>query len=1013
MVISDFAIKRPVVTIVTMIALVAFGMTALFSLKTDELPDIQQPVVAVSVLYPGAGPEVVERELVDPIEEAISGINGIDKSFGYAQDGFAQVVTMFNFEKDLNDAAQETRDEVGAIRGKLPAEIEEPVITKFDPFEAAMIVLTLSSPQLSAAELTRLADPQITKLLRSVRGVAQAEIVGGIDRELTVQAHPDRLQAAGVSIAQLVLALQSQNLAAPVGRVTRASDERTIRLAGRLADPAQFEKVIVARSGDRVVTLGEVADITDGLEEPRSLATFNGKQAVGIEIIKAKGASTSAVSDAVEKKVEQIRAALPAGTTLDVVKDSGVRVEQSVGDVEMALLIGGLLTVLVVFLFLNSWRSTVITGLALPVSLLAAFIPVQMFGFTLNIMSLMGLSLAVGILIDDAIVVRENIVRHVERGKDHYDAARDGTAEIGLAVAATTFSIIAVFVPVAFMYGMAGQWFKPFALTIAASVLVSLFVSFSLDPMLSAYWPEPHREPGARVNIVTRTLDRFNHWFDVQSARYQDVIAWALHHRGMVFIITVGVFVGAFLLQGVFGGVDFVPQSDRGEINIVMDAPPGSSLDYTQSRAEAAAAAIRARKDVAYTYTNVGSQSGAVDRANIYVRLTPKADRPLSQPIIAREIRHELRRIAGADFAVFSNYFGLVEKDIQVQLRGPESVELTRIAQQVARAAASAPGAVDVGLSTRGQKSELAVNLNRALAGSLGISVMDVAQSLRPAFAGIDAGDWIDPSGETRDVMVRLTPQARRSAADLERLPLVVQGQDGLATVPLGQVAEIRERLGPAQINHLDGERAVIVQSNCEGRPFNDVVRDVRLRTAAVPLPPGYYINQGGSAEDQADFFSRIFIALGVAVMLMYLILVVQFGSFLDPLAILLSLPLSLIGVVLALIVTGDTVNIMSMIGVILLAGIVAKNAILLIDFAKWGQQHGMTLDAAVIAAGRTRLRPIIMTTVALIAGMLPVALGIGEGADFRAPLGRAVIGGTITSTMLTLIVIPTFYVAL
>ena len=1009
MFISDLAIRKPLVTVVSMLAIVVFGLFGLANLKTDEFPEVTPPVVAVSIVYPGASPQGVERELVDPVEEAIAGISGVDEIRSISQDGFGQIIVMFDFEKPLQEATQEIRDQISSIRGDLPVEMEEPILSRFDPQDQPIMSLTLSSPALNAAELTRIVDPGITKALRGIAGVASVTVRGAVEREMTVELQPHALQEAGVSVAQVVQALQQQNVAAPVGRVTGVLDERTIRLQGRLETPGQFADLVVTQRGDQVIRLSQLAAVRDGAEEARSLAVFDGKEAIGIDIVKARGYSTTDVAERIHEKVAQLQAALPGSAKLDVVVDKGERVEQSVHDVQKALMEGALLTVLVVFLFLNSWRSTVITGLALPVSVLAAFAAVWAFGFTLNTMSLMGLSLAIGILIDDAIVVRENIVRHVEMGKDHYTAAREGTAEIGLAVAATTFSIVAVFVPVAFMYGMAGQWFKPFALTIASSVLVSLFVSFSLDPMLSAYWPDPHREEHQK-GWLTRRLDRFNAWFDRQAENYKRLIGWALDHRMAMVLIATGSFVGALFLQATFGGGAFMPVSDSSELSIVVETPPGSSLEYTRLKADEAVRIVRENPEVAYTYTTIGNASGAVDNATVFVRMIPKAERDRSVDEIGAAVRAQTNRVGGATYSVFTQYMNGTYKQIQLELRGPDANELTRVAQDIAREVRAVPGAVDVGISTRGEKPELLVELDRGLAGALGVSAAQVAQSLRPAFAGIDAGDWEDPDGETRDVMVRLAPEWRQRASDLRNLPLAVATSVGTAMVPLGQVARVSEGVGPAQIDHLDRDRVVSIQANVNGRSLNEVLRDIDARIASLDLPAGYRLTQGGEAKDQAEVFGHIFTALGIAVLLMYLILVLQFGSFLEPIAILLSLPLSLIGVVLMLLVTGDTLNIMSMIGVILLMGIVAKNAILLIDFAKWGRERGMSRRDAIIEAGRTRLRPILMTTLALIAGMIPIALGLGEGADFRAPLGRAVIGGTITSTFLTLLVIPTAY---
>lgn len=1072
MLISDFAIKRPLITVVSMVALVIFGLFALLKLKTDEFPDVAPPWLTVGVIYPGASPEVVEKEVLDPVEEQVGSIAGVKRIMSKAYDGYALLMIEFLYEKDLNEASQDVRDAISAIRADLPPEIKEPIVRKFNDTDRPIVSVAVSSTVLSSAELTRLVDPGITRELRAIPGVADVQTFGKVERELTVEIVPSRLQAAGVSVGQVVQALQLQNLAAPVGRVTGSLDERSIRLLGRVESPAEFANLVVAERNGRLIRLGEVADVKDATEEPRTLALFakaNGsdQEAVAIDIKKSKGFSTTDVASKVLVRLDEIRKTLPAGTSLDVVKDAGARVRHSVRTVEEALLLGALLTVLVVFLFLNSWRSTVITGVALPISVLASFIAVWALGFNLETMSLMGLSLAIGILIDDAIVVRENIVRHVEMGKDHYTAAREGTDEIGLAVAATTFSILAVFIPIGFMPGVGGQWFKPFALTIAASVFVSLFVSFSLDPMLSAYWPDPHLPPEQRP-WITRKLDRFNAWFNHQAQNYRKVIAWALDHRASMIVIAAGTFFASFLLptRGITGlfaallgiavviyginadrfnrvaragvivaglavfvvlpqivppvrtvGSAFFPEDDRSEFILKIETPPGSNLEYTRLKAQEAGRLVRAQPEVRYTYTTLGEGStGSVDVGNVYVKLRPKAERKRdgqrSVEELGRDLRKQMNRVAGATMSVFTNDFSGGFKQILIQLRGQDVKALAQAAEMVRAEVQKVPGAVDIGLSSKGQKPELEVELNRGVAGSLGVTVGQVAQSLRPAFAGIDVGDWIDPTGKSRDVTIRLAPESRRRAADLEQLPLLVLGPNGVpSTMPLGQVATIKEGVGPAIIDHLNREPVVNVELNTSGRATGDVTADIQKALDKLQLPPGVRVSLGGDAESQAEVFGQIFAALGLAVLLMYLILVVQFGSFLDPLAIMMSLPLSLIGVMLSLAVSGYTINLMSLIGVILLMGIVAKNAILLIDFAKWArEERGTPLREALIEAGAIRLRPILMTTFALIAGMLPIALGTGEGAQFRAPMGVAIIGGVITSTFLTLLVIPTFY---
>src|SRR5215218_387396 len=638
MIISDFAIKRPLITVVTMVALVIFGIFALLKLKTDEFPDVAPPWLTVGIIYPGASPEVVESEVLKPVEEQIGSIAGVKRIMGKAYDGYSMMMIEFLFDKDLNVASQEVRDAISTIRADLPTEMKEPIVSKFNDTDRPIVSVAMSSTVLSPAELTRLADPGITRELRAIPGVSDVQIFGKVERELTVELDPHRLQASNVSVAQVVQALQMQNLAAPVGRVNGTLDERAIRLRGRLENPAEFENLVVADRNGMLVRLGQVANIKDATAEARTLALYSGKEAIGIDVKKSKGYSTTDVASRVRARLAELEKTLPKGTKIDLVKDSGVRVDHAVANVEEALLLGALLTVLVVFLFLNSWRSTVITGVALPISVLASFIMVWALGFKLETMSLLGLSLAIGILIDDAIVVRENIVRHVEMGKDHFRAAHDGTDEIGLAVAATTFSILAVFVPIAFMSGVGGQWFKPFALTIACSVLVSLFVSFSLDPMLSAYWPDPHRPPEERGRI-TRALDRFNAWFNRLADGYKGVIGWALDHRLAMVLVALGTLVGSFTLfgKGIPGllsvlagvavmvlilqrttrrwyvklagvgagiavafallqvvptwrkvGVGFFPLDDRSEFTIQIETPPGSNLQYTRAKAEEA-----------------------------------------------------------------------------------------------------------------------------------------------------------------------------------------------------------------------------------------------------------------------------------------------------------------------------------------------------------------------------------------------------------------------------------------
>jgi HAE1 family hydrophobic/amphiphilic exporter-1 len=626
-----------------------------------------------------------------------------------------------------------------------------------------------------------------------------------------------------------------------------------------------------------------------------------------------------------------------------------------------------------------------------------------LLGFSLNFMSLLGLSLAIGVLIDDAIVVRENIVRHMERGSDRVTAAREGTAEIGLAVAATTFAIVAVFVPVAFMGNGPGQWFKPFALTVVASVIVSLLISFTLDPMLSAYWGDPpgyHEQPKKGFG---KQLQRFNHWFDGVANGYGHVIAWALHHRRWMAAFAVVSFVGAIVLQAKVGGSSFLPQADAGFLVIDVRAPASSSLEYSKLKLDAAASLASTMRETKATTAYPNASGG-----RIYVDIGKSTERQRSATDVAKELREKVGRLVGAEYVVLDDLNNGAQKPVQIRFYGADSRKLQEITQGFVQTLRGVKGAVDVGYSEQDPQNELQIELDRGLANQMGISVNDAAQALRVAFAGVEVGDWIDPTGEARDVAVRLHPADRVDAANIERLPITVTGTNRM--VPLDQIATVTMGKGPGQIQHGDGKRTITVSANAQGRAPGEITAEAKKLANTIDFPPGFGIELAGSARDQEVVFTAMITALLSGIALMYFVLVIQFNSFTAPLGVMLSLPLSLIGVVLALILTGGTLNLMSLIGVIMLMGLVAKNAILLLDATRQEEKAGIDREEALMHAGRKRFRPILMTTLALIAGMLPVAIGVGEGGEFYRPMAVAIIGGTITSTVLTLLVVPSFY---
>jgi HAE1 family hydrophobic/amphiphilic exporter-1 len=788
--------------------------------------------------------------------------------------------------------------------------------------------------------------------------------------------------------------------------VKGALDEQSIRLVGRIESPREFNDIVVKRSGNQIVRLGQIAQVEDGFAELSGFSLRNGHPNVNISVTRSRDASTVTVAKKIRDMVDEInKTSLAKGTKLEVTQDGGKDAENSLRNVIDALIFGAVLTIFVVYAFLNSWRSTLITALSLPTSAIAAFIAVWACGFTLNFMTLLGLSLAIGVLIDDAIVVRENIVRHMEAGEDRMTASRNGTAEIGLAVMATTFSIIAVFIPVAFMGGGAGEWFRPFALTVAASVLVSLYISFTLDPMLSAYWGDPVGYREREKTGISKWLHRFNEWFDHQADRYGNVIAWALHHRKWMMAFALGTFVSALAVQALWGSSTFLPASDYGTIAIDVRTPSSASLEYAKLKTEKAAELARTLPETVATNTVVYAGGGRVyvDVGKVNVR---KSSRSVFD--IAIDLRKRLAQLVGAEYVVMDDLNQGVRKPVQIQFTGPDYRRLMAITNTYMDQVRKIPGAVDVGLSEQEPKDELKIELDRGLANNLGISVGDAAQALRVAFAGVETGDWVDPTGETRDVAVRLHPDDRVDASNIERLPIAVSGTNML--VPLDQIANITMGKGPAQIQHLDGKRMVAVAANTQGRASGEVTADAVKLAKTIDFPQGYSTVLGGASRDQQEVFSEMFTALIMGIALMYLVLVMQFGSFTAPLPVMLSLPLSLIGVVIALKLTGGSLNLMSFIGIIMLMGLVAKNAILLLDCARKEEAQGVDREDALMHAGRVRLRPILMTTFALIAGMMPVAIGVGEGGEFYRPMAVAIIGGTITSTLLTLLVIPTIY---
>jgi HAE1 family hydrophobic/amphiphilic exporter-1 len=944
-------------------------------------------------------------------------VEGVDRITSISLEGVSQVIVEFDLGRDGDQAAQDVRAKIDAVRRQLPQDIEQPVVQKFDPSAQPIISLALSSTKAPIAELTTLADETIRRQLESVSGVGQVQLAGGLAREVRVFIQPDRMIATGVSAQQVMAALRQQNLEVPAGRLESGSQEQLVRVTGRIVRPEQFARVIVDNRGGQPVRLGDVARVEYGTEEERSVALVDGTRAVSLDVLKVSGANTVEVADGVNEAVAEIQRVLPAGTKLNVIRDNSIMIRRSVDDVIHELMLGALLTVVVVMLFLNDWKATAITALALPVSVISSFILMSVLGFTLNVLSLMALSLSIGILIDDAIVVVENIVRHRELGRDHFTAAEVGTREIFLAVMATTFSIVAVFVPVAFMGGIIGRFFYQFGMTVAWAVLVSLFVSFTLTPMLAAWWgvESSHGGHARPRNRVTRTIGRFNDWFDRQAGKYRRIVGWALSHRILTLVAAFAAFWGSMMLFPLIGG-GFMPTVDNSEFAVTFESPEGSSLGYTRQRAEQIGAGLRAIPGVAYTYTTVGAGvTGTVTGGEIYVKLTPPDARERSQDEIMVQARRAVGRTFGTTVAVLdAGGVGGAQKPLMVNLRGPDVRELTRISALVAARMKAIPGVVDVESSLGAPRPEFRIDVDRDVANELDLDVGQISGTVRPLLAGQTATTWQDPTGEERDVVVQVAPEQRTSLESLAALPIATTRRDasGAAlTVPLGQVARIERGVAPSQIDRQDLQRvATVSASTAPELSISEASTKITAAVGEMKLPAGYSVTLGGETEQLQETVGYVLESIILAIILIFLILASQFESFTQPFAIMMSLPLSLIGVLVALLLTGDSFNMMSMIGVIMLMGLVTKNAILLVDNANERRAAGKDRRTALVEAGEVRLRPIMMTTLAMIFGMLPVAMAMGEGGGFRAPMARAVIGGLITSTMLTLLVVPVAY---
>ncbi len=1030
------SIQNPVFATMAMLAIVVLGVFSYQRLKVDQFPNIDFPVVVVVTEYPGASPEIVESEVTKRMEEAVNSVAGISALTSRSYESQSVVIIEFNLEVNGRKAADDVREKVAAIRSEFRTEVKEPKVSRFDPSSAAIwSMAVVPDAKLGKApsdvELTNYSDQVLKKRLQNVRGVGAVNLVGGSKREVNLYLNPQAMEAYGITADQIATAVRNENQSLPIGAVRSLAQDRVVQIDARMVRPEDFGKIIVARKSGAAVTLGQLARISDTGQETENLALYNGQRTLLMTVQKSQDENTIEVVDGLKKVVADITPQLPPGIRLEIITDTARPIKVSVDNVRRTLIEGALLTILIVFLFLNSWRSTIITGLTLPIALIGTFLFMYIFGFTINNITLMALSLCVGLLIDDAIVVRENIVRHIQMGKTPHQAALDGTEEIGLAVLATTLSIVAVFLPIGFMSGIVGKFFHEFGITIVAAVLISMFVSFTLDPMMSSIWHDPaidaHGKRGKPVTFYDKTIGRVTGLFDrgteALADGYQTILKWSLKHKVVTLLLAFSTFVGAIFMVPLLG-TEFVPKADFSETTVNYYAPVGSSLEATEAKAKQVEAIVREFPEVRYTLTtiNTGNAQGKI-YASTYVRLVDRKDRKVSVDGLSNILRERLRQVPGIT-VTHIGVLGAVggNKGIEFSLKGPDLNELERLSKDVRQRIEKLPGLVDLDSSVKPNKPTIEIDIRRDAASDLGLGVAQIAGPLRTLVAGVTVGNWRAPDDQTYDVKVRLSPDARNTPQDLERLPFIVgTNADGSArVVRLNQVASVRESTGPNQINRRDLTREVAISANNYLRSAGEVSTDIRSALDAIAWPPGYSYQFGGSTKNMQESFGYALSALVLAVVFIYMILASQFKSFLQPLALMTALPLTLIGVVLALLMFRSTLSMFSVIGIVMLMGLVTKNAILLVDFAIRLREDqidadgrriaGMPRSEALLMAAKVRLRPILMTTLAMIFGMVPLAFALSEGSEQRAPMGQAVIGGVITSSLLTLVVVPVVY---
>ncbi len=1005
--ISAIAIRRPVFTVMVTLAILVLGFVGFSRLGTDLFPDISFPVVAITIPYPGASPTEVENLVTKQIEDAVISLNGIDRVRSFSREGLSSTIVMFKLGTNVSDAATEVRERVSQARYKLPVESKEPVVNRFDVSAAPILTYALRG-DLSLSATRKYADDVVRPALEQVDGVAAVEVKGGGVREIRVNIDRSRIDALGLSPGAIVTRLRGENLNVPAGRYDEGTREVSVRTIGEFQNVEQVRNVIVATAADgSAVHLRDVANVEDGFADRRTNVRVNGDEAVTFEVLKQSGTNTVAVAHGVKDKFAELENAFPKGLKAALIIDQSRFIEHDVEQVEHDIVFGGGMAILIILVFMLDLRSTLISSVALPTSVIGTFFVMYVLDYTLNMMTLLGLSLAIGLLIDDAVVVRENIFKHLERGKSPVAAALDGTKEVALSVLATTLTIVAVFIPVAFVKGMVGQFFRQFGITISVAVVISLFVAFTLDPMLSSRFSKSIHDKSDTFKWLKRPFE----WaFEGMEHGYRRMLGWSVRHKIVVGLMAIGSFAFMIFIAGLTGA-EFVAAEDRSQFIIEAELPAGTSLEETSRLAAAAEKGMAAVNEVKTIFTTVGP-SEEVNKIKWRIVTTPKDQRTTSIKTIKENVRLAAATLPKAKIIVTDPPFvegGNTEAPIMIDVRGLTYQDIGPVANSIGAILNTTPGVQDVQIKYSPGRPELQVEVDRQRAADYGLQVANVALSLRTAMEGDEATKLRQGKDEI-PIRVRLAKTDRDDSDSIANLTLPTPK----GAVKLSDIATFTRAEGPQVIERENRSRQIQIWAAPMDRPLGAIVADIQPRIAALKLPPGTTFLYDGQIKMMNETNGNMLIALVLGIVFIYIILASQFESFIHPLTIMVTLPLALVGAILGLFLTKTTIAMGSIIGIILLMGLVTKNAILLVDRALVRvRDNGETPLQAILEAGPERLRPILMTSAAMVLGMWPTAVGKGEGSEFRAPMAVVVIGGVISSTFLSLIVVPVFYLGI